>query len=233
MSDEPAPGRPTVRAHWIVWLFALFGLAGVAALIFIAAVIFGVGGRAPEPARVAGERSEESFEVRGAQPLTGTSLLRIDIEAASTGPSGSSSYPSGVEDLRNILLLDRRSGDTRRLLPDNSRRIERAYFLPARADFTPGPDAALSEAEADEEPPPAYYVLLVEQPGRSDRTDVLVGTLASGAQAYVMAGLDGVDSVWMHGPATIGFLVRERLSLHYRIVDIGSLRVVQSRRLAI
>jgi hypothetical protein len=221
--------------HWIVWLFALFGLAGVAALIFIAVVILNVGGRAPEPARIAGERPEESFSVRGAEPLAGTSLIRIDIAAAQSGSSGSSAYSgSGVDDLRNILLLDRTSGAARRLLPDNRRRIERAYFLPARADFAPEPDAAVAAVSADEDaPPPAYYVLLVEQPGRRDRIDVLVGTLASGQQAYVMAGLEGVDSVWMHGPATIGFLVREQLSLHYRIVDIGALRVVETRRLAI
>ena len=233
MSADPAPPQPRGRPHWIVWMFALFGLAGVGAVIFIAAVVLSFDGPR-EPARVAGERPEESFTVRDAEPLRGTNLIRIEI-AAETGRRGSGYSSGGMTDLRNILLLDRVSGATRRLLPNNGRRIERSYFLPAQADFAPENHADLANAgqENEEEPPPAYYVLLVEQPERDDRFDMLVGTLASGEQNYVMAGLDGVDSVWMHGPATIGFVVRERLNLYYRIVDIASLRVVQSRRIAI
>jgi hypothetical protein len=87
--------------------------------------------------------------------------------------------------------------------------------------------------QQERRPPPAYFALLVAQPARHDRFDLLIGALAGGEQHYVMQNLEGVDSVWMQSPTRIGFIVREQLNLYYRIVDIPTLRVVQSRRIAI
>ncbi len=48
-----------------------------------------------------------------------------------------------------------------------------------------------------------------------------------------MAGIDGVDLSWMDSPTRIGLIVREKLRLSYRIVDIPSFKVVENRPIAI
>jgi len=234
MSAEPALARPGKGPHWIIWVFAIVGLLGVAAFIYIAATIMSFESGRPPPAAVTGEGPELGFVVGNVQLLEGSNLLQINIAAAPPGRrSALGSYSGGGEDLRNIILLDRTSGAIRRILPDNSRHIAQSWFLPAQADILVPP---AGERIADNErpsPPPAYFALLVARPGQRDFFDLLIGTLAGGGQGYAMRGLEGVDSVWMQSPTRIGFIVRERFNLYYRIVDIPTRRVVQSRRIAI
>jgi hypothetical protein len=233
MSAEPKSDTPRQKTHWIVWLFATVGVLGVIAFIMLAIMIAGFQARRG-PAEVVAEASTIRFVVREAAPIRGTNLVRITIAA---GPEGSP-YSSGRgDDQRNILLLERTSGAVRRLLPDNSRRIARSYFLPAQAEAAPGPsgeDFVERDAQADTPPPPpAYFALLVAQPDHDDRFDLLIGTLADERQNFTMQGLAGVDGVWMHSPTQIAFIVREGLNLFYRIADIPSRRIVLSRRIAI
>lgn len=234
MSAEPAQARPGKGPHWIIWVFAIVGLFGVAALIYIAATILSFESAGPPPAEVIGEGPELSFVVSGVQLLEGSNLLQINIAAARAGRrTALGSYSGGGEDLRNIILLDRTSGATRRILPDNGRHIAQSWFLPAQADILVPPSG---ERVADNErppPPPVYFALLVARSEHGDLFDLLIGTLADGGQGYAMQGLEGVESVWMQTPSRIGFIVRERLNLYYRIVDIPTRRVVLSRRIAI
>lgn len=234
MSAEATPAPRAPRAHWIVWLFAIVGLGGIVALILLVAVVTGPFDRR-QPARVAGTRAEETFTVGGVQPLTGTDLVQMDI-AASGGNGGS--YSGKGPDVRNILLVDRRTGASRRILPDNSRRISRSSFLPAQAEQVAHPgDNPLMGANggrmADSRAPAAYYLIEVEQRGNPELQDILVGRIADGRQTFVMTGIDGVDSTWMDSPTRLGLLVRERLRLYFRIVDIASLKVVENRPIAI
>ena len=231
MSAEPAPARPP-RAHWIVWLFALVGVAGILAFVLLIGMI-AAPSRRYQPAKVAGEKAEESFTIGTVERLTGTDLVRMEIAASDATGSYSS---EGGRDLRNILLLDRRSGATRKLLPDNRRRIVATRFFPATESGAIAPDGDLIAAGADGEQaerPPAYYVLQVANAGDGDLEDVLVGRIADGGQAFVMTGIDGVDTMWMDGPTRLGMVVREKLGLYYRIVDIPSLKLVANRRIAI
>jgi hypothetical protein len=235
MSDEPKPAAPRQRPHWIVWLFAIVGLLGIIAFIMLAVTIFGLQ-RPMEPAEVV-DASTTHFIVRDAEPMQGTNLVRITI---ASGPAGSP-YSSGgrMDDARNILLLDRTSGAVRRLLPDNSRRIARSYFLPAEAEAAPGPsgefatDRDSGSGSSTPPAPPAYFALLVAQADHDDRFDLLIGTLAGNGQVFAMPGLAGVDGVWMQSPTQVAFIVREGLTLFYRIVDIPSRRIILSRRIAV
>jgi hypothetical protein len=235
MSAEEAATPPRPRGHWIVWLFAFVGLLGILAFVFVVAIAFTPSGRY-QPAKVAGKKAEETFTVGNAYSLKGTDLVRMDI-AASNGRGGSFSGGS-QSDMRNILLLDRRTGASRRILPDNSRRISRALFLPAQVDsgaVDPDGYALPGESGAPDgkRSPAAYYLLQLEHPGDRGLQDVLVGRLSDGKQAFVMTGIDGVDSSWMDSPTRLGLIVREKLRLSYRIVDVPSLKVVENRPIAI
>lgn len=214
-------------------MFAIVGLLGTLAFILIVTFAFSGSGRY-EPAEVAGKRAE-TFTVGSAYPLKGTELVRMDI-AASQGSSGS--YSGRGPDVRNILLLNRRTGESRRILPDNSHRVGRALFLPAQGEEGIANEegdllAGSSGVSGDGRHPAAYYLLQFERSDGRGLDDVLVGRLADGKQAVVMTGIDGVDSSWMDSPTRLGLIVREKLSLYYRIVDIPSLKVVESRPIAI
>jgi hypothetical protein len=230
MSADEAVAPRRSRVHWIVWLFALVGLAGILAIIVLAVKVSSAFDRY-EPAKVAGTKAEETFTVQSVQALSGTDLLQMEIGT----PAPAGSYSGGGSDLRNILLLDRKTGASRRLLPDNSRRIRQSRFLPARAEPGAAPaDALLTDARtAEERVPPAYYLLEVADDRDGGPVDVLIGRLADGRQAVVMTGIDGVDLSWMDSPTRIGLIVREKLRLSYRIVDIPSLKVVENRPIAI
>jgi hypothetical protein len=230
MSAEAGP-RPA-RTHWLVWIFAGVGLLGIIAIIALVAMISNLG-RGYEPPKVAGAKPETVFTLGSVSELAGTNLIRIDINAQDSS-RGSGSYSGVRDDTRNILLLDKTTGTSRKLLPDNGRRIEQSHFLPAKAGLVAsGDDPLLGGSDSSDRPPPAYYVLILTQGEREGARDILAGTLAGGRQAYVMRGVDGVDSIWMQNPTQIGFVVRERLGLYYRIVDIPTLKVVASRRVAI
>jgi hypothetical protein len=232
MSAEPPP-RPGRGPHWIIWLFAIVGLLGVVAIVFLAAAILRFdGGGGPAKAGVEGHSAEVA--VRNVRRLEGSNLLLITISLPERR-SSLSSYSGGGDDVRNLLLLHPTSGAVLRLLPDNSRRIAQSWFLPAQADFEPrsGIGETGSDPEQTPPPPPAYFALLVAQPDSHDGFDLLIGTLAGDDQAYVMRGIEGIESLWMQSPTRIGLIVNDRRNVYFRIVDIPTRRVVQSRRIAI
>jgi hypothetical protein len=224
--------KPARRTHWLVWPFALIGLLGILAMIFIAFVLFGTQ-RNYQPAKIAGAAPDVTFTVANAREVRGTNLLHMDI-AVTRGGGGSSAYSGRQEDIRNILLLDKASGASRKLLPDNGRRIASSHYFSAKGDLVDQNGFDALEAGPDEPGPPfEYYALTVEVADDSGRVDLLVGELRTGKQAYIMSGLDGIDAMWTHGPTQLGFLVRERLGLYHRIVDIPTLKVIQSKRIVV
>lgn len=81
--------------------------------------------------------------------------------------------------------------------------------------------------------PVAHYALLVEAPPSGGSSELIIGTVSTGRQAVVMRGIEGIDSMWMQSPTAIGMLVREKLSLYHRIIDIPAMKVVQSKRIAV
>ena len=242
MSAEAPAGTPRrfglPRANWVVWLFALVGFLGLICVAALVAMLVALQ-RPYQPAKVAAagpEPGKETVLTLGrAEEVPGTRLLAFDV-SASEGRS-SSAYSGGSEDRRNVLLVNRDTGASRKLLPDNQHRLYDSRFLAAQAQ-----SAAAGAGPSDTEllgrdkstpdgAPAAYFMLEVGAAARPELRDIVVGVLATGRQGAVMRGLDGVDQVWMHSPTQIGLIVRERLGLYYRIVDIPSLAVVRSQRI--
>jgi hypothetical protein len=225
---------PRLQAQWVLWLFALIGLAGLLGLLALIGIAFFDFRGNYEPPKVAGNKPEEVFTVGSAESLSGTNLVQMDVDVLG-GRGGSGPYSGGPgQDTRNILLVDKATGASRRILSDNSRRIDETHFLTPDQELTHAGENGLIESGSDPKKlPVAYYVLSVAAPGEGKGEDVLVGTLASGRQDWVMRGVDGIDSLWMQSPTQLGLIVREHLGLYYRIVDIPTLKVVQSKRIEI
>ena len=221
------PEAPAGRRRRLAWPLVLLGLIGMTILLFV--LLWPRQDQRRDARDVAGGPPETQLRVTQAQPLAGTNLVEIAIGTGSYGCSYSS---GGGTEQRNILLLDRTTGAVRRLLRDNQRVIQQAWFLPPQANFAiSSSDVTMSSGE--DTPPPAYFVLLVAQAESGMKRDLLFGSLASPEQRFVMEGIDGVDSMWMQSATQIGMLVRDRETLFYRIVDIPTLRVVQQHQIAI
>jgi len=229
-AETPAPPGKT---HWAVQALAGLGLLGIAGLIIILIAIAAISWpREYQPPKVAGNDRKVTFTVGNPGDLAGTGLTRMDI-AASQFDGNSYSSRSG-QDTRNILLVDRTSGESRKLLPDNSRHISRSHFLTAKGNAGEAGDDSLLVADAKSAPGPViYYLLEIDRSSEQGGEDVLVGRLADRQQAYVMTGIDGIDRLWMRGPTQIGLIVRDHLKLYYRVVDVPTLKVVLSRPIAI
>src|SRR3954468_21187684 len=89
---NPATPRPP-RAHWIIWLFATVGLAGVIGVMLLFVLALGFGSNY-EPPRVAGEKKEDVFTVSAARELRGTQLLAMNVNLTAGGVS-SGPYSGG------------------------------------------------------------------------------------------------------------------------------------------
>jgi hypothetical protein len=215
------------RTHWVTWMFAAFGMLGVMGLIFVAIFL----GFEPRhgPVKIADKTGKAALVVGGVTTLAGTSLIQMHI---STSEGGGGSYSYREDDTRNILLLDKLSGESWRILPDNDRRIDEVHYLPDDTDSATtslGADANQAGNKAHSE----YYVLTIDRAENSREKDVLVGTLTTRKQAIVMQSIDGIDEMWMQTPSRIGMIVRDRSALYYRIVDVPTLKVASSARIAV
>ncbi|HEX5183294.1 MAG TPA: hypothetical protein VFW19_09105 [Allosphingosinicella sp.] len=232
MSAETAPGAPQPpRTHWIIWLFAIVGFLVALAFIVLFVKALGFDGRG-DPSRVAGKKKEDVFVVNTPVALAGTDLLAMNVNLSEGGLSSGPSYGRGDE--RNILLIDKATGASRRLLADNNRTIEEAHFLPASASPpTDDPGAPSDPPSASDKTqraaPVAYYAIVLKQAEQNDVKDVLVGTINGDRQGVVMRGIDGVETLWMQSPTQLAMIVRDHFKLSYRLIDIPSLKMVQSR----
>ncbi|MES2442237.1 MAG: hypothetical protein V4574_05355 [Pseudomonadota bacterium] len=236
---EPARTKPDM-ARALLWLFAAIGGAvalGVVAVI--GALAFFSLSRDSEraaPAQVAAKEAQP-YTVQEVEGIRGTNLAAITIGIGE--PSRNDPYSmsgGGGTDRRNLVLLDKATGANRRLLPANDRRIIDVAFFPAapNVEARQGGYAAsetVQGAEAQPKPslaPMAYYVIAVRRKD-GKLQDLLVGNLATGAQAWLLTGLDGVDRMWMIAPTRLGVLLRQGLKLQYRVIDIPALKIVAGR----
>jgi len=234
---EAAEPAARSRAPWLVWPFATLGVVTAIAIVWLAVALSG-SFRAPERAIVAPDQAAgEILEVGNVAPLAGTGLIAIQIRAVGDGRTKAISSSSYGSDTRNLLFLDRKTGTSRRVLPNNTTRIEGIEYLPAAAE---GVSHSVHGIGADiddgsREAPPAYYLVTIERPLKDADPvyDLLVGTLATGTQAIVMRGLSGMDQSGMVDATRLGVVVREGKTLHYRVIDIPALKQVESHKIEI
>lgn len=231
----------TTGVRWLLWLFAAIGLAAAFAVIFLAITVAQMGrGRRDEPAPIEARNPQERFAVADVDAIPGTDLAQIVIATeASISANGGRGYDSyakaGRPDERNLLLLDKATGGTRKLLPDNGRHIVARYMLPAVAGASKGDDLwySMTGPDGKEVTPPVAYYLLRVRTGDDGPEDVLLGNVASGRQDFVLKGIDGVDRIWMQTPTRIAILMRQKRKLHYRAFEMPELKLVVARPIEI
>jgi hypothetical protein len=224
-------------ARWVVWLFATIGLCAALAVIYLAISVAMMGSRwDKEPAPIQAKNPELRFAVAGAEAIPGTDLAQIVIATETSISGGYDSYSkSGRPDERNLILLDKTTGASRKLLPDNSRRIVARYMLPAVAGATKGDNEwfTMTGSDGKEITPPVAYYLLRVRAANGETEDLLLGNVASGRQDFVLKGIDGVDRIWMQTPTRIAMLLRQQRKLYYRAFEVPELKLTVARPIEI
>jgi hypothetical protein len=229
MNDAAPP--PARFGRIVIWLFAALGVATALAIIWLVIMIGGTWD-SREPAVVAGKAAPgEVLVVGNIELLEGTGLIAIEIGVPQGGTlkSGSGSGHS-IDETRNLLLLDRKTGTSRRVLPDNGTAIDEIRYFPAVAD-----SGAVGRYDGDGDGQPAFYMLTLERElANGDKVyDLLAGTLATGKQGIVMRGLSGIQQFSMLDTTRLGLVVREDKALYYRVIDIPALKQVESYKIEI
>ena len=235
MGDAAVPAaRP--RWRWLVWLFAALGVAAALAIVWLAVALSGAFSSRERAIVAPDQAGGEMLEVGRVNLLAGTGLIAIEISAVDDrGIKGSSGSYSG-DNLRNLLLLDRKTGASRRVLPDNATTIADIEYFSAAADGAPPASSdAVDFAEEGRDTPPAYYLLTLERRLQNGNrvSDLLVGTFATGKQGIVMRGLSGVERSSMLDATRLGVVVREGKELYYRVIDVPALKQVESHKIEI
>lgn len=226
----------------LVWGFAALGILAALAVIFLAIEFasFDAGRNDPEPINNAGDGP--ALIVSSVRPITGTpySEIAIGADGQRTGGSGSSGPGYGEPILRNIVLIDRRDGRSRRLVDGNDRIVRERFYLPAVTDYRAprngeaySPDIDRDPLSEDTDPAPAAYYVIRLRHQQNDAEDVLFGVLESGEQRFVLRDIAGVEAIWMQSENVIALIVRKNNMLRYVGVDMTDLRMVADRPIAL
>lgn len=236
MSAEASGTADSRLAKWTIRLLAVVGVLGCLAVIAIAAMLSTVSFGHRQPATVQAAATKQVFAIGNVGKVPHTNLITIEVRATE---AGSDAYASGSlrgrnDDLRNILLLDTGSGQSRRLLADNSRRIDDFRLLPNDSGHDDMDDVigAMGPGKPGELPSCCYYLLL-DRAGVGDLKDVVLGVIANGKQAVVLQGIDGVDSISMPDATHVALIVRQQRRLSYRVIDLADFRITANHPIAI
>jgi len=250
------------KTNWLVWVFAAFGIAGIAAVIFIAIMIANIGGDGREertPLAVAD--GEIKYRMGQVIDLRGNDLSALTIISGDrNGSSGSFSSKGYQADItHNIIFFNRISLESRKLLDDNSGSVVTAVFLPDQENgfpFSIGDkmddaskvaeaiaQAAMEEAgivgaeERDQfrrrMPLKNYMAIVALADGETMKTSLLLGRLSDGKQVITMGGIESVERFWILSPTELGLIVQQNGEIFHHIVNFESLSVTQSTKIEV
>lgn len=203
--------------HFNSWVVAIFGIAAIIAVIaLVATFASGVQQRygPAEGQRPLGENASLAPRFSGADRIAGWPFLAMTVVAKDAGDSGGSGYSSkSAIDNRNMLLLNVQDGSSRYILPDNSRRLVQWHVL--------------SLAEGNEA---SAYVALVGDDAASSY-DVLIGSFATGRQAWVARGVTAMDEPMMVDADAMGLILWDGQRPVYHRYGLTDLKETLSRPL--
>lgn len=231
---EPQKGLPPLPSvpakpwwRWLMWPFAILGVLAAIALIWLMVVVLDLGGGRRERPVIANAGEERRFTVGQIEPLNGTSLIAIEIAAVDTSGSISKGYGS---DQRNLLLLDQSTGRSRRVLPDNSRRIQNLRYLSDGSSAAAGMEGAGDTARTTKPPqkPVRFVMFEMSDPAHPEKgLDLMVLAVSAGEPAAVLQGIDGVDHLEMLDDDHAAVIVRQKGQLRFKVLDLPARKVTE------
>ena len=218
----------------VAWIAAMALLAVLAALIVGAATHEKpVHEGDPVPVGSGGGTAGE-LQLSGFTALTGTrwSLMALgnDVSDSMFG----NSY--GQWQNRNLAFVDRTSGNSFRLLADNTRYVAGGLLFqvgagPARELDSRGELQFDTRADAAPQPLGWYLAEVAGRPSRQGGIEVVLGSLTERRQAVLLKGNLTVERGWTIDATRLGLLLRRPEGISVAIIDAAAMKVVQETRI--
>lgn len=202
-------------------MFSMTNSYRVLLLVAALAATSACGGRENREVPV-GKAGETGLAIGSVTKIQGTSLLRATVEPRRTPRGiGSASLSYSDDYLRNFLIIDPRSGTSRRILPDNSRTIADSMWLPD-AEAT-----ANTENNVDDfDEATSFYVIPLRQSGESRLIDIYTGKVVGGPATSVVTGAQELYSATALGNGRVALLLAKGGRAMHVLVDIDAATVV-------
>jgi hypothetical protein len=181
--------------------------------------------REPIPPPQTPEGRGEKFTFGEVSTVEGTPFVTIPLL---DGRRETSYDNEGAE--RNRLILDTRSGASRRVLPDNQAPIDR-WVQPTETSAVPG---APYRHERPQSGLKRHYAAVVRREHGKDKPsnfDILLGRFADGRQVWAAQNVRGVGAIWLTGEGRIAMIVETDARTVFRLYDADSLKMVLEREL--
>jgi hypothetical protein len=155
-------------------------------------------------------------ELRSAEPIAGTSIMTVEVSAPEDYRDNEIGMSSAIkkkyeENERNILFVNLDSGDSRYLLPDNSRPLTQWHVLP-------NDERGVLKSKL-------FYVAQVmvkpdkQTPATKPKFEILVGRFSDGTQLWLLRDVLSLDQVSMTADGDIALLYSTGSNFTFARVD--------------
>ncbi len=182
------------------------------------------------PREVAKDESGARVRLGEITTVEGTTLVTVPVMLGSESGGGSYSYSSN--DIRNKLIINSATGESRRVLPDNRRQIVR-WIEPGTSNKTP----EMNVSTSNKPPSKLLYGAVVARAAAKDneprRYDVLLGRFDRAQQVWVSQNLSGVQDVWLTPAGDVAMIVVAGPLTLFRVYDPQNFRMKLEKRLSI
>lgn len=128
---------------------------------------------------------------------------------------------------RNIVLIDRETGDSASLLPDNSRNVEELYFVPAQEGPLEAWGGYRSERDRPLPSPPVYFaVQSSSMNGDVERNELAIGTIADLKAKTVLTGFAKIQRYAMLDGNRLSLIIAFEDRDEMQTIDLATGQVV-------
>ena len=150
-----------------------------------------------QPDQVGHDRTGAALTYGGIDQVEGTRFFTIPIVRVEHGASGSFSKSYAGSDERNRLIVDSKTGASRKVLPNTDYAIVN-WIEPT---ISASDSSEYRAGERSDDRSSGLYAAVVRRPGKTDKDaatyDLLLGRFEDGQQAWIARGLSGVEAMWI------------------------------------
>lgn len=189
------------------------------------------GGRPDDgPGAPGGEGEEASLELRGFSPLAGTGWLVATVGADGKRRGIELSSKGYKEAIYNVALVDRATGETVSLLPDETRVIEQYYF--ARPQAGPLYGSADYREGSEDTAAPLYYLLETIVTTDEGKQHVLVaGSLEDFSSGPIATGFSDIAHAEMLDAQRVSIVLRNGKQHRLLVVNLATREVELEKKI--
>lgn len=182
-----------------------------------------------DPVETERDSAGNAMQITSVGSLPGTPWLYASFGVPSGGKFSSYSKPSRQ---RNALLIDRESGETIQLLPDNDGFVHEVWFVAAEAGALRETRSYVPDERGAPIDPPAY--VLIETEIVTDETSerlLLTGSMEELALISIASGYDRIKHLEMLDETRLSVLLVKGGQYQLLVADLTNRKVLSSAKI--